>query len=477
MTSTEPEAAASALGARRRRLGVLPALDGVRGLAVLLVVMTHLQLLVPYEVTGVDRLDDLIEGSYLGVDLFFVLSGFLITALLLDELLTSRNLRFGAFYGRRALRLLPALYVLLAAHAIYAVVADLAWFQEWATIRSALLYVSNWQLVFRPLTGVPDLGLLWSLAIEEQFYLIWPAALVLLFSPRRHLAVVVAGLVAIILAVALWRAHLWSEGVFWAQLAVRTDTRIDSLLVGCLLAMLWVRGATPKRGVNAAGWVGLAAIVVCLGTFDITEGTGYKGGLTLFAVASSAVILALLGETWGGRHLFDFRPLRAMGRVSYGIYLWHYPIFYAVSVQGEQWTNLQRVVVALGLTAVATIGSHYLIERPARAQGPVRHRSLEVGPVGRCCRRDLAGPEPGAVSSLQAVGPTGRHRVGNGRGPRRGRGAPVHRLRRRPRDALRPARPRRSRVPGRRHRPARLLATGGLRGHGGRRVRPSRQPL
>src|SRR5262245_66116382 len=104
---------------------MLPALDGVRGLAVSLVVITHLQLLVPYEVTGIDRLDDLIEGSYLGVDLFFVLSGFLITALLLDELTSTRNLRFGAFYARRALRLLPALYVLLAAHAFSAAVVGI----------------------------------------------------------------------------------------------------------------------------------------------------------------------------------------------------------------------------------------------------------------------------------------------------------------------------------------------------------------
>ena len=344
---------------------MLRELDGIRGVAVLLVVITHLQLLVPYEVTGIDRLDDLIAGSYLGVDLFFVLSGFLITALLLDEIVTSRNLRFRAFYARRGLRLLPALYVLLAAHVVYAVIADLSWFQEWATIRSALLYVSNWQLVYRPLTAVPDLGLLWSLAIEEQFYLLWPAALVLFFGPRQSARVVTGVLVATIVVVARWRAHLWRDGVFWAQLAVRTDTRVDSLLVGALLASLWVRGATPTRGVNTAGWVGLGTIVVCLATFDITEGTGYKGGLTLFAVAVSFVILALLGGTWPGRHLFDFAPLRAIGRVSYGLYLWHYPIFHVVSVEGQSWSNAQRVVVASTLTVLATVASRALIELPA----------------------------------------------------------------------------------------------------------------
>ena len=350
-----------------RRLTLLPALDGVRGFAVLLVVITHLQLLVPYEVTGIRWVDDVIEGSYLGVDLFFVLSGFLITALLLGEVKTTNSLRFGAFYARRALRLLPALYVLLIAHAIYAWLADLSWLQEWATIRSAVLYVSNWQLVFRPLTGVPDLGLLWSLAIEEQFYLLWPAILVVFLGPRESAAKVSAIIVGAIVAVALWRAHLWQEGVFWAQLAVRTDTRVDSLLVGALLASLWVRRKLPRTGVNEAAWIGLTAIVVCLATFDITEGTGYKGGLTLYAVACAAVIYGLLEGTWGGRYLFDFAPLRALGRVSYGVYLWHYPVFYAVSVQGESWTNLQRVVVALGLTVVAVLGSWYLVEKPALA--------------------------------------------------------------------------------------------------------------
>jgi len=167
--------------------------------------------------------------------------------------------------------------------------------------------------------------------------------------------------------VAVWRAHLWNEGVFWAQLAVRTDTRVDALLIGALLASLWVRGVVPKRGVNAGAWLGLAVLVGCVATFDITKGIGYKGGLTLFALAAAAVILGLLEGTWSGRYLFDFRPLRALGRVSYGVYLWHYPIFYAVSVQGEQWTNLQRVVVAVGLTIVATLGSWYLVERPALA--------------------------------------------------------------------------------------------------------------
>jgi len=388
--SAEPEPTAAPPW---RRLTTIPALDGVRGLAVLLVVVTHLQLLVPYEVTGISWVDDIIEGSYLGVDLFFVLSGFLITSLLLNEVNRTRTLRFGAFYARRALRLLPALYVLLAAHAVYAWWADLSWLQEWATIRSAVLYVSNWQLVFRPLTGVPDLGLLWSLAIEEQFYLLWPAVLITFLGPREPAARVGAILVAAIAAVAVWRAHLWQTGVFWAQLAVRTDTRIDALLVGALLASLWVRRTMPRTGANEAAWIGLAVIVGCLATFDITEGTGYKGGLTLFAVAAAAVIWGLLEGRWGGRRVFDLAPLRALGRVSYGVYLWHYPIFYAVSVQGEQWTNLERVLVAPALTVVAVLASWYLVERPA-LRLKRRFRVAPSGPTPLDRRADAAVAAP-----------------------------------------------------------------------------------
>ena len=215
-------------------------------------------------------------------------------------------MRFGAFYARRALRLLPALYVMLALHAIYA-----AWAGQYATrsgrrSRSAVLYVANWQWGSARSRSYRDLGLLWSLSIEEQFYLVWPAILVALLGAKRNLKAVTIALVAGVVAVVLWRAHLWSVGTWWQRLAVRTDTRVDALLVGALLAVLWVGGMTPRRWVKEAAWIGVAFGVWFVATSDITDDPfGYKGGLTIFAFAIAAIILAVLEGGWAGTRFFD----------------------------------------------------------------------------------------------------------------------------------------------------------------------------
>jgi len=349
-----------------RQLGTVPALDGLRGLAVLLVMMVHLQLLLPFEQTGIGAIDGFIRGGYLGVDLFFVLSGFLITALLLNEMGGTGWIRFGAFYIRRALRLLPALYVLLAAHVIYAQLNDLPARDEYLTVRAAVLYMSNWQVVIDPTVVAHELTQLWSLAIEEQFYLWWPAILVSFLGPRRSARTVGLLLGGAILAVAVWRYWLLNEGaVYWTELTVRTDTRVDALLIGALLASLWVRRATPERGVDGAAWAALIVLFGCVAVFRGPDDIGYEGGLTVFALAVGVVVLALVNGTWGGRWFFEIRPLRAVGRVSYGLYLWHYPIFYAVGIHGTDLSNRVRVATALALTTVATLGSWYLVERPA----------------------------------------------------------------------------------------------------------------
>jgi peptidoglycan/LPS O-acetylase OafA/YrhL len=348
-----------------RTLGSIPGLDGLRGIAVLLVMMTHLQFLVPYGVTGIGSVDRFIGGGYLGVDLFFVLSGFLITALLLSELDATSDVRFGAFYARRALRLLPALYVMLAIHYVYAQWAGQNLHQERSTIIAAVFYVANWQWEFRPFTVNRDLGLLWSLSIEEQFYLVWPALLVALLGARRNLKAVTIAIVTGVVAVTVWRAHLWSIGTWWQRLAVRTDTRVDALLVGALLAVLWIGGNTPRRYVKEAAWLGVAFGLWFVATSSAEDAFGYKGGLTIFAFANAAIILAVLNGGWAGTRFLQLAPLRAVGRVSYGLYLWHFPIFWAVTVEGAEWSNLERVVAAFSLTALFTLASWYFIEQPA----------------------------------------------------------------------------------------------------------------
>ena len=329
-------------------------------------VLFHLLLLAgPDGSFGWKGTDDFLRGGWMGLDLFFVLSGFLITAVLLSEREAYGSISFRRFYGRRALRLLPALYVLLGVHLVYAALTSLPWRPEYLTARDALVYGTNWQIVSDPGSVVPSLVHLWSLAVEEQFYIVWPLLLTALLRARcsvRTLTFVLSGLVVL---VALHRLRLWDHGVSVGQLYVRTDTRADSLLAGATLATLWVRGRTPRRGVTWAAWAGAGTFAVLLPLLRTGSGFNYAGGFTLIALAAAAMVLGAVDGRWSQRGLLVSRPLRTLGRVSYGLYLWHVVVFYAVARYTDDWPALGRVVFALVVTAALTAGSWWIVERPA----------------------------------------------------------------------------------------------------------------
>jgi len=338
-----------------RILGKIDALDGFRGLAVLLVVVHHLPVAVP------SLFHRITKGGGFGVDAFFVLSGFLITAILLRDQASGGRVRFGAFYRRRALRLLPALVLFLAVYMYYEWVTSMPGAHEPSSALSVIFYYSNTWLHRVPMST--GLGNMWSLAVEEQFYLVWPLCLALFFGLRRRLAPTVAILVATIAVVAIRRAIMWNHGVSWLWLYTRLGTRADALLVGCLLAQLWVRGKLPKRGVQLAGWIALAYYL-----YLVRVGAGdpflYRGGYTLIAILVGTILLAILQTDWLVSRVLRWAPLRAVGRVSYGLYIWHLAIFNAVWRYGLLWPPITQATVALSLTALATCGSWFLVERP-----------------------------------------------------------------------------------------------------------------
>jgi peptidoglycan/LPS O-acetylase OafA/YrhL len=359
----------------RRRLAHVGGLDGLRGLAVLLVLVSHLNLVVRRaDLTGFAPVDRLLSGGFLGVDLFFVLSGFLITALLLREVGDTGDVRYGAFYGRRALRLLPPLYLLLLVHAVYTLASDGDWGAEGASIRAAVLYLSNWQVVYSFETVADGTNHLWSLAVEEQFYFLWPALLVGLLGVGLRPRVFAAVLGVVVVATAFHRALLWDHGVDWVELFVRTDLRLDALAIGAALALLWTTGSTPGRGVVAAGWVGAGVIILCVLLSRANEDFFQLGGATLFALGAAAVILAVLDGNWSGIAVLEWRPLRAVGLVSYGLYLWHFPVFTAVGDHGRDLPSVVRVLLALLISVGATLLSWFALERPLRAYRPVPGR-------------------------------------------------------------------------------------------------------
>ena len=374
----------------------LTGLDGLRAIAVLAVLAYH---------AGFDQA----QGGFLGVEVFFVISGYLITALLLAEHRQRGRIDPVRFWLRRARRLLPALFFLLAATLAVAVVLVP---DEIARLRTdavaALGYVTNWHLIagdqsYFDTIGRPSLFMhLWSLAIEEQFYLVWPVVLaVLLMAGRRvGLALTLVGAVGS----AAWMAVLFDPSADPSRVYYGTDTRLTGLLIGAALAFVWVPVAAIGEDGTAVpslwtsrrvGWLldlvgtaGLAVVGVFFVAADAFEPFLYRGGLALLALVTAAVIAAAVHPRARIGGLMDRGPMRWIGTRSYAIYLWHWPIFTLTRPDLDVSLDpLSLLIVRLGLTAIAAEISYRFVEMPIRS-----------GALGRAWRRH-APSEPGGVRS------------------------------------------------------------------------------
>ena len=354
-----------------------PALDGVRAVAVGLVLLFHLGL-------------SWMPAGYLGVSVFFTLSGYLITSLLLDELGSTGRIALGVFAARRARRLLPAslvcvgVVVLAIALGQFALVPDMR-----VSLVGATLQVSNWvalagtssyQNLFSTSPAfVSPLTHFWSLAIEGQFYVVWPIVLFGLWRlvrTRRSLLVpLVLALTALFGVAAVVIARVWGvDAAYWS-----TPARLGELLVGASLAAVLNRLRVVDRRWGAAAVVGLVGVLVCSTTFPSSGGPAFNGLLTPFAVLSAAVVLGV--QVAGPvRTALSWRPLVAVGRVSYGIYLFHWPVFVLLRQHGWRLDKLPDATGALAITACCTMVSARFVEAPIRRARwrPVRVAVLSV---------------------------------------------------------------------------------------------------
>jgi peptidoglycan/LPS O-acetylase OafA/YrhL len=354
---------------RPGHLAYQPALDGLRAVAVAAVIAYHLGY--PWA-----------RGGYLGVDTFFVLSGYLITSLLLTEARAEGRIDLPTFWVRRARRLLPALLLVLAAIAIYG-----AWStptDAQAALRAdglfALFYSANWHFIadnnsYFDLFAAPSLlEHTWSLAIEEQFYLVWPlvvAACLRIGRGRRTVVVVVATCAA--LGSAALMATLADDAT---RAYFGTDTRVHSLLIGALLAVLLARRANVQssRPVSYAGVLALGAVVIAYATIGDGESFMYRGGFLLFAVTVAAVIAAAVHPTGPVRRLLSLAVLVWIGRISYGLYLWHWPVQLIVDSERTGISGVPLDLVRVGLTVALAAASYYLVELPIRSGATLRGR-------------------------------------------------------------------------------------------------------
>ena len=372
-----------AAGADKHRLPYQPALDGIRALAVVAVLAYHADL-------------TWARGGFLGVDAFFVLSGYLITSLLIAEWRDTGTIDLRAFWARRARRLLPALFLLLVGIAGYALV--FAEPEELDKLRNASLatlgYVANWQLAFSGESYFDQFSLpsplrhTWSLAIEEQWYLIWPLLFVLLLRlGRSSLAVLFTASLVMIAGSALLMAWLYDPGADPSRVYYGTDTRAQSLLVGAVLAML-LAWHGPLRASAARLLLQLTALAGAIFTGWLWVSASddssflYQGGLLVSAIAIAVVIAAVVQPQRGPLgSLLSLSPLRWLGRISYGVYLWHWPVYLVLTPVRTGWHGAGLLTVQVALTLALAIASYYVIEIPVRRGALRSWRAWTVAPT------------------------------------------------------------------------------------------------
>jgi peptidoglycan/LPS O-acetylase OafA/YrhL len=385
------------------RAKYLPGLDGVRAAAVIAVLGYHF---------GVPHMD----GGLLGVSVFFTLSGFLITGILITAWQRTGRIPLGRFYLGRARRLLPALaVVLLTVLAVTALVDRDQLGQRWRETVAACFYVSNWFTIrtgssyFDLLAGPSPLEHLWSLAVEEQFYLIWPVLLLVLLrmtgGRKPRVALIAAGLAAVSFVLLAVLAH---TGIDNTRPYEGTDTRVGELLVGAALALVYRPSRitiTPPRavraGVDVAGLAALLGIVWLVTSTSTYSLSLYRGGLLMLALMSAVLLVAVsYPGSVSGRVLGSPVP-RWLGERSYGIYLWHMPVvaFTPHHQPGAPGDWFWPATLDLALTVLLASLSWTLIEDPVRRHGL---RSLVRRPAVPY-RRGRRPPRPVMAGALAVV--------------------------------------------------------------------------
>ncbi|HEX3334805.1 MAG TPA: acyltransferase family protein [Acidimicrobiales bacterium] len=364
------------------RLAYLPGLDGIRAGAVVAVMLFH---------GGIPHVD----GGFMGVDAFFVLSGFLITSLLIGEWRQTLTIKLGAFWARRARRLLPALLLMLLFVAFFAsvIVPKGTYGALRLDALSTLLYVSNWHFIlvnsnyFNEATASSPLLHTWSLAVEEQFYLIWPLVVLGVMRFTKNLRALFVLCIAAAVGSGLWMHVVYGGGSNTNRAYLGTDTRSQCLFIGCALAVglvllaqrshedgrlakgeLW-RPAS-NNGLAACGLLGIAGAIGAVAIWVATTSTTsfpYDGGFFLIGLCVGAVILAVVAAPKSiVPRALALTPVRYVGRISYGLYIWHWPIFIWLDHQRTGLMGYELFAVRVAVTFAVSVVSFHLVERPIR---------------------------------------------------------------------------------------------------------------
>ena len=358
---------------RKRRSHYVAALDGLRAFAVLAVIFYHMGL-------------DWAPGGLMGVTIFFVISGYLINGLLVAEYESSGTISLPQFWLRRVRRIIPAVLLALAGTLVLCALVSPALFAKARTdLLPSLFFFNNWWQIFHNVSyfeaaAAPSpLTHYWSLAIEEQFYIVWPLLLLALFKlrvPKKAIAAIVAVLAALSIGE---MALMYSPAADPSRIYYGTDTRAGSLLIGAFLALVWPstifghrraqsKAAGARVAFNVLGVAALAALVIVVVATSSYTPFPYRGGIALVSVLTALLIAVLVvPNTWVAR-LLQLEPFVWIGKRSYGMYLWHYPIILATSritstIEVPWWVRIAQIVIIFAVSDL----SFRFVETPIRS--------------------------------------------------------------------------------------------------------------
>lgn len=360
-------------------LSRVPAIDGMRGLGVMIVLLYH---------AGVSVL----AGAFVNMDLFFVTSGLLITTLLLRARDRQGSVPLRAFWIGRARRLLPALFAVVGLVGVYGyVLADTSTLTALRSdMLSALGFFSNWHFIndsasyFTEQSLTSPLLHTWSLAIEEQFYLVWPILLALWFRLRHNTRGLLPVIAALTLASVVYMAVIHVPGSDPSKVYFNTFARGQSLLIGCFLAV-WLHRRRHRGATDIPVWtgpVGLLALVVILALPFVVDTTtewifygGFLGVSTLAALLGASLILNPFSLV---SRLLTVQPLPWLGKIIYGLYIWHWPLFIILDQERTGLDGIPLIIVRIAVTVVVAWAFDRLVER--RIQAGVLRNKLSFGP-------------------------------------------------------------------------------------------------
>lgn len=342
------------------KIKYIPGFDGMRGMAILLVMLFH---------TGIPNF----KGGFIGVDIFFVLSGFLITSLLIKEQASTGRINLKHFYLRRILRLAPALLLLLLTVAIsgFALMLKGPAYTDFSSVLITLFYSANWVRAF----NLHPMGILshtWSLSIEEQFYMLWPIMIILLLKHVKSKKEIFN--IVFTLSILSWflRIYLTQSGFPAERIYNGLDTRADGLLIGCLAAIMhnfslqeeWFSFGTKRYILlKNLAFAGLTFPFVILFNISWRNINMFYWINFLVEVFTAALILHIISNNTGLiKRLLTFKPLVWTGSISYGIYLWHDPVFEVMRSYG--FSKLSILVLGSIITFAISTASYYIMEKP-----------------------------------------------------------------------------------------------------------------